>query len=506
MAEVLEAGRTRLALRAKIARNDVNEFCELVMKDEASGLPIKQSPIHEHWHQLCNDYKRLVIWSHTEAGKTSQICVGRTLWLLGRNPQTRVAIISNTREQSSKIIRTIAKYIESSAELKMVFPDLKPGDMWRSNVLQLERASVSKDPSVQAFGVHGSIMGARIDHLIIDDVLDYENCQTPRARKDVWDWYRSSVASRLTKEASVIAVGTAWHPEDLYHLLEKNPIWASVRYPVLDTQKNPTWPERWPIDRIEETRLERGPLEFARTMMCEARDEGDARFKREWIDKALDAGDGWPVIEIVDDDVIAEELACYDAELRLTGKGEIRTFSGVDLAVQRHAAADYSAISTIMLMPNQDRRLLNVEAGRWSGPEIVQRIISTHERYNSLVYVENNAAQDFILQFTREQSAVPVIPFTTGRNKIHPEFGVESLAAEMANDKWIIPNQKGVLSPEIGELITEMLYYQPDAHTGDRLMSLWLAREAARRHLSKSRGVGARVFGGSKSKDKPWLQ
>ena len=216
MAEIIERSRTRLALRARVARDDVNEFCELVLKDEETGVPITQAPIHERWHSLCDANRRLVIWSHTEAGKTSQICIGRTLWVLGRNPKTRVAIISNTREQASKIIQAVAKYIAESKELKLVFPHLKPGDLWRANAISIARDNVSKDPSVQAFGVHGAVVGARIDHLILDDVLDFENCQTPRARQDLFDWYRSTVSSRLTKDASVIAIGTPWHPEDLY--------------------------------------------------------------------------------------------------------------------------------------------------------------------------------------------------------------------------------------------------------------------------------------------------
>jgi len=444
---------------------------------------------------------RFLLDDFTVTHNTSQICIGRTLWLLGRNPKMRIAVISNTREQASKIILAVGKYIAESKELRLVFPHLKPGELWRANAISIERTNVSKDPSLQAFGVHGAVVGARIDHLILDDVLDFENCQTPRARQDLFDWYRSTVASRLTKDATVIAIGTPWHPEDLYHRLEANALYQSHRFPVLNVEGESTWLDRWPLARIAQERIERGPLEFARTMMCEARDESDARFKREYIDKALSAGDSWPVIHRLTEDIVAEEMAAYHASVtRLGGDSGYACFSGVDMAVQKHAAADYTAISTIMVMPNQDRRLLCVEAGRWSGPEIVDRIIDTHERYNSIVTVENNAAQDFILQFTRDTSAVPVQPFTTGRNKLHPEFGVESLAAEFANDKWVLPNEGGKLDPEVEKLITEMLYYQPDAHTGDRLMSLWLAREGARRNSRRSDGVGVRIFGKSKPK------
>jgi hypothetical protein len=69
---------------------------------------------------------------------------------------------------------------------------------------------------------------------------------------------------------------------------------------------------------------------------------------------------------------------------------------------------------------------------------------------------------------------------------------VESLAAEMAAGKWLIPCQPGSLRPNrvISKWITEMLDYQPGAHTGDLLMSSWIARELARALESRGRRKG----------------
>jgi hypothetical protein len=68
------------------------------------------------------------------------------------------------------------------------------------------------------------------------------------------------------------------------------------------------------------------------------------------------------------------------------------------------------------------------------------------------------------------------------QNKHHPEYGVESLAAEMAAGKWIIPCElDGSVQPEVSLWLTEMLYYDPQGHTGDRLMASWIAREGARK-------------------------
>jgi hypothetical protein len=149
--------------------------------------------------------------------------------------------------------------------------------------------------------------------------------------------------------------------------------------------------------------------------------------------------------------------------------------------VQQKDGSDETCLFTIAVDPRGTRSVLNVETAKISGPEIVQKIIQTQMRYQSIVIVENNAAQDFIVQFARGQFAVPIIPFTTGRNKAHPEFGIESLAAEMAGGKWIIPASGGLpVHPETQQWVQEMLYYLPSSHTGDRLMASWFAREGAR--------------------------
>jgi hypothetical protein len=124
-------------------------------------------------------------------------------------------------------------------------------------------------------------------------------------------------------------------------------------------------------------------------------------------------------------------------------------------------------------------------------------VVEAHQRYGSIIYVENAAAQEFIVQFAREHGNVPVRGFVTGRNKAHPEFGVEGLAVELQNAQWAIPSINGApASQEVAAWIDELLFYDPREHTGDRLMASWFAREGARRFSrSKQGGVGMRVLG-----------
>ena len=466
--EILDLEADALLNRELIeaARLDIDAFVTAVMRDEQTGLPLDQAPVHVAWHALAEEHERLIIWSAIEHGKTTQMSIARALFLLGRDPTLRVAIVSNTAHQAAKVLTAIKRYIETSAELHAVFPELRPaGDQWTSRSITVKRPTVSKDPSIQTCGVHGNILGSRIDHLIIDDLLDVENTRTAQGRQDCFLWLQASCLSRLTERGRVNVVGTAFHPDDAMHKLAGLPGFKAFRYPVLEeVTSKPRWPERWPLERIQKVRETLGPLEFARQLLCVARDDSEARFKKEWIDACLLRGEGKTLV--------------YGMNTIPPG---FKTYTGVDLAIQQKDSADSTCIFTIAVHPQGDREVLGIETGKWSGPEIVQRIIDTHRRYNSVVCVENNAAQDYIVQFARGAYAVPIRPFTTGRNKAHSEFGIESVGAEMAGRKWIIPAKNGAPAhPEIFQWVQEMLFYQPTSHTGDRLMASWFAREAAR--------------------------
>jgi len=455
--------QTRKAM-VQLARQDPAIFAGFVMRDERTRDPITLAPIHTAWHELMTKHKRLVIWGHVESGKT-QMAIARILYEIGHDPSLRVLVLCDTHTQAVKIVKTIGQYIESSAELHLVFPRLKPAlTGWKpdSGAIQVRRDVFSKDPTVQAVGSGGHPLGSRVDLLVVDDLLSFENTLTPHLRDKTWSWFNANISGRLTENAKQIVIGNAHHPDDAMHQWAKNPGWNAYRYPVLDDNGNPRWPERWSLKRIAEARATMTPVEFSRQLMCVPRDDSTARFKQEWIDVGLKLGEG--------------KKLCHAIQHVPMG---CKTYTGVDLAVQKHAAADLTSLFTILEHSNGVHEILNIESGRWSGPDIVRRIFETHVRYHSILIVENNGAQDFIIQFASSQHALPIKPFTTGRNKAHPEFGIESIGAEMSLGKWIIPNEGGAMHPEVAAWVQELLFYDPQAHTGDRAMASWFAREGA---------------------------
>lgn len=459
------------ALRVRVARNDVNEFIEYVMLDERPGKGPKhvtQAPIHYEFQRLVDQHRRLLLWGHVESGKSSQIAVGRTLFELGHDQELRIAVISSSlRSQSMKITTTLANYIRKSGRLRKVFPGLRPSAPWTNTAFKVERNSISRDPTVQSTSAAtSSLIGSRIDIMIIDDLLTHDNTRTQEQRDAVFEWVGSSVVlGRLTDEARVWFLGNAFHPDDTMHRLARNDaVWHFARFPVLDAFGESNWPERWPLSRIEARRKELSPDEFARQMLCIARDDSAGKFKREWIHACMDRG-------------LGKKLATQLYGLP-PGYG---VFTGVDLGVRKKAGSDPTVLYTIVVHPNGDRELVGLESGRWAGREIVERIIDVAHRYGSVVYVENNGGQQYIVDFAKEMSSIDVRALFTGKNKVHPEYGIEGLATEISNRKWIIPSQPGHRShPEVMAWADELVYYDPSAHAGDRLMASWIAMQGAR--------------------------
>jgi len=447
------------AIRTELARRDPNVFVQTVLRDEETGQRVKQAPYHSDWQTMISDHKRLVIWSHVEAGKTQQIGVGRALWELGRDTSLRIVICHNTALQAAKVVRSIGHYIENNEDVKTIFPHLKPGKTWKRDTLIVERDSAAKDPSVQACGLHGSILGARIDLLIIDDMLDFESTHTDYMRKDTIRWIDSTLLGRMTRRGRVVIIGNAWHREDAMHVLSRRGPWTGKKYPVRGSEGS-NWPERWPLERIEERQAELGPFEFQRQMLCEARADGQSRFRQEDIDSCIALGKGRKLGDRSD-----------------LGPNDL-IIAGVDLGVRR----DLSSIFVVSVGKGGKKCVREVQSGNWPAKIILEKIEETHRKWGAQIICENNAAQDYIVQFLKEKG-VPVRPFTTGKNKAHPLYGLESIAAELGRDEWIIPsNEDGTLHPEIKAWTEEMLFYDPKGHAGDRLMASWFAREGLRRY------------------------
>lgn len=505
--ELLALAKKAKAAHLELCRRDINAFVEYVIKDDETQKPVKQGIIQRKLQALADSFKRVAVMSMPESGKTKNLVIARILWKLGHNPNLRISIICQSANKAKKALASIATHILESKELHEVFPNLKrhPTAAWTNTAITVARTSVANDPSVQAFGQLSDIVGTRIDLLIVDDLLTGTNTATKHLRDKTYNFFFKTLPSRLTKDAQVIILANAWHPDDLVHRLEANEragntAWHVERIPVLDEQGNPVWPEQWPLERIEDKRLEIGPLQFAREMLCQARSDGDARFRTEYLELSCRNGAGLPLsldgLQHIQPPKAAEveQWSLRVALARYAQTGEwtmpVRIFTGVDLAFGQSRSADESAIVTIAVYPNGLRQVLHVVAGRgWTSTDLREKLEWVYDAFRpTTIMIENNAAQISIVGDLQRETPLPIVGYRTGEAKADPNLGVEGISAAMAMGKWAFPStdgtMRGILDPEINRLAEECLYYTPEKHTGDRLMAMWFADILARQFVS----------------------
>lgn len=476
----------RSVARLVLAQRDPNVFMETVIRGEERKEPIVQGAYHRELQDWFTRHDHLVHFGPAETGKSVNL-YGRVLWEIGRNTSIHVAYASGTMRQSIKFAKAVREYVEEDPIYHAVFPHVrKPtreGSPWTQTQLEVDRPPGSRDPTLGCYQACApSITGARLDLVILDDVLTQDNTRTPEQREKVQRWIDGLVESRLLPGGKVWIVGQPYHPGDAMHVLEKRgDAWAAYRRPLVAGGAS-LWPERWDAERIAKKMRTMPPLEFARMYMCQARDDAQQRFHQSWFDRALMRGRGL---------TLPFRYRGPQDPMWMTTSGKLVTVAGVDLAVGRRAENDETSIVTLALHPNGDRQLLFVESGRWTAREIIEKIKSTWRRYDcQVIFVDAVAAQAYLVELLAEESECPVEGFVTTGAKHDPVYGFEQAAIELNNGKWILPSDAATgtkpLNEEEEKLISEMLWYSPSEHTGDRASALYFAREAA-----KSIGGGA---------------
>lgn len=523
--KILDEINTRFAVDefsflTKSAIDDVALFFPFVMREERTRQALDLAPHQEVLFAFVDAFKMSVV--RMPVGTSKTFCMAAlTLHLLGMDSTQRGAIVSSTQTQASKVVKMVSDYITDTnlnGPLQGIFPNLRrshrEGDPWTQTKLTVERPAGIRDASLTALGIGTAVLGSRFSWVLCDDILSQENTYTPESREKVYNFFEGSILSRVDPgpHAKVVVTNTPWNQDDITYRLENvgwpcitmsiygdieisnvdwdNPEKSHTTREKLDkllsflrpsnTSKKswrlkahdpdpddeaPLWPSRYDIEEIEQIKNRRTPQQFANSYLCKAVDDASSRCKQAWVDLCVKNGNGYDFV--------------HQFDQSLWPQGAF-TVTGVDLAAKKKNDTALTVLFTALVLPNEDMRILHIDAGRYNSPEIRDLIISHHDRYSSCVFVEDNGIQQWMLDMIGEKRAIPVWPFSTGVNKWHPAYGVESVFLLMSQGKWIIPNQNGKVEKPVQKWIDECKGFAPNAHTGDLLMASWFAKEGAR--------------------------
>lgn len=349
---------------------------------------------------------RLMVFLPPRFGKSQLTSRQFPGWVLGRNPDWNVGIVSYGAELAEELSAD-ARRIVLGDEYREVFGSVyRPGE---GESVEIDRASTAvthwriagRRGGVRAVGVGGALTGRGFEVLLIDDpIKGRKEADSELVRDDLWKWYQGTLRTRLEPGGGILLIQTRWHHDDLSgRLLEVDTqgIWDVVRLPALAEEDDPLGravgepldPNRFDLAALLALRDSPDGVSAqdwaSQYQQSPTPDAGDV-FRKDWFTNEPDPGGSGPLFLYLD--------TAYGKENRQR-KGD-RTAGGI----WRVEATGY--------------RLVHLYAARPSYPELKAAIHRLQGQWHAkAVVIEDHASGQSVLQDLRNETRLPVIGWKT---------------------------------------------------------------------------------------------
>ena len=246
---------------------------------------------------------RLMLTVPPRHGKTLIASQCFPAYVFGRYPDISIIATSYSADLSSRNNRDIQKLIDEPAYASL-FPKTmlagkgRPPAQRTSDLFEI----IGYKGLYRSAGVGGGITGLGASIILIDDpVKDRAEADSPTIRKNVWDWYTSTLYTRLAPGGGVILIQTRWHTDDLAgRLLEaeragEGDHWKVINFPAIaETDEyyqgklmrkagEALHPERYPLEQLLAIKQAIGSRDWAALYQQHPIPDGGAIFKAEWL-------------------------------------------------------------------------------------------------------------------------------------------------------------------------------------------------------------------------------
>jgi hypothetical protein len=201
-------------------------------------------------------------------------------WVLGRRPERQIIAASYNSDLASDFGRQV-RNIVAEPEFEEVFP----GVTLASDSHAAQRLNTNRGGAYVAAGVGTAVTGRGAHIALIDDPFkDREEADSERRRDLVWDWYRSTLFTRLMPGGSVVLIQTRWHEDDLAgRLLASETDWRVVELPAIDKNGKALWPEWYDEAALERIKNTIGPREWSALYQQRPQPDEGTFFQRDWF-------------------------------------------------------------------------------------------------------------------------------------------------------------------------------------------------------------------------------
>lgn len=350
----------------------------------------------------------------------------RVAWEITKNPAIRILYISATSTLATKQLKFIQDILTSDI-YRFYWPDMVNVDeakreKWTATEISIDhpkrKQEFIRDPTVFTAGLTTTITGLHCDIAVLDDVVIDDTADTEGGRSTVRTQV-SYLASICGTDAQIWAVGTRYHPKDLYqdflethvevfdeegNVIDAEPMWEVYERQV-ETRGDGTGEFLWPRTQRQDGKW----FGFNREIL--ARKKAGyydlTKFRAQYYNNPNDVGSAT---------IKRENFQYFDRGLiRRDGskwyyKGRLlNIFAAVDFAYSISREADSTAIVVIGIDKDQNIYVLDIERFKTKKiSDYFDKILALHTKWGfRKLRAETTAAQDVIVEDLKNNYVKP---------------------------------------------------------------------------------------------------
>ena len=238
----------------------------------------------------CGDLKRLMVFMPPRSGKSELGSRYFPAWVLGHFPDRRILFCAYGDVFARLWGRRVRNTVREARQLGVFEVDVSA-----ESAAANEWEIAGHEGGMMTAGVGSGITGRGADHLLLDDpIKSREQADSATYRDRVWEWYHDDAYTRLEPGGTVTLIQTRWHHDDLAgRLLAQQPgEWTVISLSAIAEEGDPLgrqvgealWPERFPIESLEQSKAVLGSYSFAALYQQRPTPREGGMFKRQWFE------------------------------------------------------------------------------------------------------------------------------------------------------------------------------------------------------------------------------
>lgn len=356
----------------------------------------------------------------------SALVAYRVAWMITRNPAIRILYISSTSDLATKQLKFI-KDILICHNYRKYWPEMinaneSAREKWTTEEISVDHPlraiETIRDPTIFTAGLTTAITGLHCDVAVLDDVVVDATAYSHDGRSKVRDQV-SYLASILGVDGQLWAVGTRYHPLDLYQDM------ATMEYDVFDADGNIIRSEQ--LYEVFERKVEdRGDGTGTFIWPRMQREDGKwfgfnrdilAKKKAQYADLTRFRSQYYNDPNDVESSSIKSSMfQYYDRSLLTQGAGHwffkdkrINIAAAMDFAHSIKKDADYSTIAVVGVDSSNNYYVLDLERFRTNQiSEYFNRLLRMHVKWDfRKIRMETTVAQNTIIESLKKDYIVP---------------------------------------------------------------------------------------------------